>query len=163
MAARRQLLAIFVGVTMVLGSVAALEYHRAPAPAVTPLYLDVTTNQSNRPSFPAGVRLYDVTFEQRGACSPLFWMLPWAVTLNGSTRIQPLTATIPPQYYYGTGSASLAVIVFPVPDGSYQRKSFPTTVNYDDPTSGVVNVVGSDVTVQVDGAPTGCTTTTRAG
>ena len=159
MAARRQLLVIFVGVIVVLGSIAALEYYRAAIPAVTTPYSNVTTKESNPPSFPPGVRLYDVTFQQRGACSPVFWMLPWAVTLNSWTQIQPHGATIPPQYYYGTSDASLAEIVFSVPNGSYQWKAFPTTGYNSDPTSGVVKVSGSNVTVQVDGEPTGCTTT----
>ena len=163
MTARHQLVVIFVGVTVVLGLSAALEYYRAAVTGVTPPYSNVTTNQSNPPSSPPGVRLYDVTFQQRGACSPVFWMLPWAVTLSDWTQVQPPAATIPPQYCYGTSNASLAVIVFAVPNGSYHWKSFLTTVYNSDPTSGVVQVSGTNVTVQVDGEPTGCTTTTQAG
>lgn len=87
-------------------------------------------------------------------------MLPWAVTLDGRTHTQPASAVIPPAYYYGTTNSTLSMIVFSVPDGSYNWRSFPTTVYNDDPTSGVVHIDGSDITVQVDGYPTGCTTTT---
>jgi len=117
----------------------------------------VTTNQPGNPSYPEDTVRYTVTFQQAGFCSPEMWMLPWAVTLDSITHIQPTTAVVPPSYYYGTGNASLSEIVFSVPDGSYKWQSFPATES-SLPTSGVVVVDGSGVTVQVDGYPTSCTT-----
>ena len=103
---------------------------------------------------------YTLTFRQRGVCSPIFWMLPWAVTLDNATeKVQPPNASIPPAYYYGTSNVSLSTIVFSVANGTYQWKSFPPS-GYGDPSSGNVTIAGSDAFIQVDGFPTGCTTTT---
>ena len=105
---------------------------------------------------------YTLTFRQRGVCSPILWMLPWAVTWDNSTaKVQPPNATIPPTYYYSTGNTSLSTIVFSVGNGTYQWKSFPPS-GYGDPSSGNVTIAGSSAVIQVDGSPIGCTTTSTA-
>lgn len=105
---------------------------------------------------------YTLTFQQRGVCSPIMWMLPWAVTLDNTTeKVQPPNASIPPAYYYSTNNANLSRIVFSVGNGTYQWKSFPLS-GYGNPSSGIVTIAGSDTVILVDGFPTGCTTTTTA-
>ncbi len=42
-----------------------------------------TTFTSTRP------QLYNVTFQQAGACSPAVYVLPWSVTLGNTTEAQP--------------------------------------------------------------------------
>jgi hypothetical protein len=159
MVTRLQVVVIIVGLVVVLGLFAGIESYRIHYSNGNIFNQRVTTNQPNGPLYFPGTKLYDVSFQQRGACAQVMWQLPWAVTFNGQTQVRPSNATIPPPYFYGTFNASLAVIVFHAPNGSYRWKSYPTTVYDDDPISGVVNVNSSNVTVQVDGEPTGCTET----
>ena len=117
----------------------------------------VTTSRNTIASGP-----YTLAFRQRGVCSPIMWMLPWAITLDNTTeKVQPPTASIPPAYYYGTNNESLSTIGFSVGNGTYQWKSFPPS-GYGDPSSGNVTIAGSDAVIQVDGFPTGCIITTTS-
>jgi len=40
-------------------------------------------------------RLYDVTFQQSGDCSPPVYVAPWSVTLGNETSAEPSNATLP--------------------------------------------------------------------
>lgn len=46
---------------------------------------------------PVETRLFEVTFHQCGACSPLAFVAPWSVTLGSETVAEPSTATLPIQ------------------------------------------------------------------
>jgi len=120
----------------------------------------VASNFTTTTSAARGTRLYDVTFQQLGDCSPPVYVVPWSVTLGNVTIAQPSNATLPiksPPSTYGPANQSLATIVFSVPDGVYQYTiSPPGTFSSD---SGSVTVNGTGVLVMVYGPAIGCRTT----
>ncbi len=90
--------------------------------------------------------LHKVTFLQSGGCSPPFasYVEPWSVTLANHTQAAPPNAKLPVQ---SIGSYQNLPIAFYKPNGVY-----PYNVDaavYFSPSSGTVNVNGSDVTVTV--------------
>jgi hypothetical protein len=107
------------------------------------------------------MRLYDVTFHQSGACSPLAYVAPWSVTLGNETVAEPSNATLPipgGPYAGGPENQNLSTIVFSVPDGVYQYALSPSGA-FALPV-GSVTVNGSDVSVEVEGPLFSCTATT---
>ncbi len=107
-------------------------------------------------------QVYTVVFQQLGSCSnPEFWGIPWAVTIGDTTEVQPPGTPLPPDNgslsgETGTLNENFSVIAFALPDGSYNFKVDPST--YFQPNSGVVDVNGADVLVQI-GYETSCTAT----
>ena len=151
---RNGLVAVLLVAAMFIGAGVGYFIGSSSQRTATPL---VTTSHITIVSGP-----YTLTFRQRGVCSPILWMLPWAVTLDNSTeQVQPPNTSIPPAYYYSTSNASLSAIVFSVGNGTYQWKSLPPS-GYGDPSSGNVTIAGSSAVIQVDGSPTDCTTTSTA-
>lgn len=111
----------------------------------------------------SAVQLYDVTFRQSGACSPLAYVAPWSVTLGNETIAEPSNATLPVQngtYTAGPEYQNLSTIVFSVPNGVYQYKLAPFGAF--GPNSGSVTVDGSDVTVVANGPILSCAPTAKA-
>lgn len=104
-----------------------------------------------------GARLYDVTFHQSGACSPLVYVAPWSVTLGNETVAEPSNATLPISggYVAGPEYQSLSTIAFSVPDGVYQYALSPQGA-FAQP-KGSVTVNGSDVSVELSGPAVTCT------
>jgi hypothetical protein len=107
---------------------------------------------SNMPS--SSARLFDVTFEQVGACANnTGHSFPWGVTLNSQSKIQPPSATFAShstaQSFGGSGGGTINQtqlnIKFQVPLGAYnysiQGDFFPS--------GGFVQVNDSDVSLEV--------------
>ena len=68
-----------------------------------------------------GVRVYDVTFQQVRYCGQ-FNIIPWAVTLNGLTEVEPSNQSLPlPTDTFSTivPNQNLTRIIFSVPPGTY--------------------------------------------
>ena len=109
--------------------------------------------------------LYNVTFEQIGACSPPVYTVPWSVTLGGKTQAEPPNTPLPianGSYSAGPEPPGLYTIVFTsVPDGVYQYKIAPSGPFYT--TSGTVTVNGTNVSVPVNGPVVSCRITTATG
>jgi hypothetical protein len=121
----------------------------------------VASNSTLTTSSGAEARLYDVTFHQSGACSPLTYVAPWSVTLGNETIAEPSNATLPipgGPYAGGQEDQNLSTIVFSVPDGVYQYSLSPSEA-FASP-MGSVTVNGSDVSIKVDGPLVSCTATT---
>jgi hypothetical protein len=121
----------------------------------------VASNGTVTTSSALETRLYDVTFHQSGACSPLAYVAPWSVTLGNETIAEPSNATLPipgGPYAGGPENQNLSTIVFSVPDGVYQYTLSPSGA-FASPV-GSVTVNGSDVSVEVDGPLFSCTATT---
>ncbi|MDA4116485.1 MAG: hypothetical protein OK442_08020 [Thaumarchaeota archaeon] len=119
----------------------------------------VASNFTTTTSAAGGGRLYDVTFQQSGDCSPPLYVVPWSVTLGNVTIAQPSNATLPitsePSNPSQTNQ-SLSTIVFSVPDGSYQYTISPKGTFSSD--YGSVTVNGAGVLVTVNGPANGCKT-----
>ncbi len=117
-----------------------------------------STNLPNTTSPTKGT--YDVTFQQIGACSPTFWGVPWSVTIGNVTKVQPPDTKLPLDNFSlaGTTNASLTEITFSVTNGTYHYRVSPSA-GFFTPTSGTVNVTGSNVTVQIAYTGTSCVTT----
>jgi hypothetical protein len=121
----------------------------------------VASNFTLTTSPAGGARLYDVTFHQSGACSPLAYVAPWSVTLDNQTIAEPSNATLPipgGPYAAGPDFQNLSTIAFSVPNGLYQYSLSPSGA-FAQP-AGTVTVDGSDVSIEVDGPVLSCTTTT---
>jgi hypothetical protein len=107
-------------------------------------------------------KLYNVIFQQGGACSPPVYTIPWSVTLGNKTEAEPPNTPLPianGSYSAGPEPPSLYTIVFAsVPNGTYLYKIAPSGPFYI--TSGTVTVNGTDVSVPVEGPVVSCTTTT---
>jgi len=119
----------------------------------------VVSNGTLTTSSDAEARLYDVTFHQSGACSPLAYVAPWSVTLGNETIAEPSNATLPisgGSYAAGPENQNLSTIAFSVPDGVYQYSLSPSGA-FASPV-GSVTVNGSDVSVEVNGPVVSCTT-----
>jgi len=119
----------------------------------------VVSNGTLTTSSAAEARLYDVTFHQSGACSPLAYVAPWSVTLGNETIAEPSNATLPisgGSYAAGPENQNLSTIAFSVPDGVYQYSLSPSGA-FASPV-GSVTVNGSDVSVEVNGPVVSCTT-----
>jgi hypothetical protein len=106
--------------------------------------------------------LHCVVFQQTGACSdPEFWGIPWSVTIGGTTEVQPPGTQLPPDNgslsgLSGTLNENLTVIVFSLPDGTFQFRVSPSA-DYFTPESGTVDVNGTDVLIQIAYTGTSCT------
>jgi len=128
----------------------------------TMLGLEAVVQSATTASVTVGTQLYEVTFQQIGACSPAVYTAPWAVTLGGETIAQPSNTTLPipgGSYIAGTQFQGLSAIVFSVPNGLYQYSISPTGPF--DRTAGSVMVNGTNVTVPVEGPVVSCVTTTH--
>jgi hypothetical protein len=111
-------------------------------------------------SVPVESQLYDVTFRQSGACSPLAYVAPWSVTLGNETVAEPSNATLPipgGPYLAGPQYQGLSTIVFSVPNGIYQYSLAPSGAFAQ--AAGSVTVNGSDVSIEVNGPVLSCATT----
>ncbi|HVP22341.1 MAG TPA: hypothetical protein VMS77_00350 [Conexivisphaerales archaeon] len=104
-----------------------------------------------------------VTFRQEGACSPQFWGVPWSVTIDGQTKVQPAGTKLPldDNLLQGTANESLATISFLLPSGTYAYEVRPSNMFFS-PSSGTVTVGGGDVEVDIALSGTSCTTTVTA-
>ena len=121
----------------------------------------VASNFTATTSAAGGTHLYEVTFHQSGACSPLAYVAPWSVTLGNETIAEPSNATLPiseGSYAAGPEFQNLSTIAFSVPNGLYQYNLSPSGA-FAQPT-GSVMVDGSDVSIEVNGPVLTCTTTT---
>ena len=125
----------------------------------TAAYLVVQQDGKTSSSCDGSATVHCVVFQQLGACSPAFWAVPWSVTIGGTTEVQPHGTSLPLDNLvsYGTSNANLSVIVFSLPDGNYQYSVSPNA--FLTPTSGTVNVSGSDALVQIAYTGTSCVTT----
>jgi hypothetical protein len=94
----------------------------------------------------------EVTFQQVRYCGK-FNILPWAVTLDGQTEVQPSNQSLPlPGNTFSTlvPNQNLTRMTFLVPLGSYNYTiEGGSGFNGFYPTSGAVQVNGSDVLVNV--------------
>jgi hypothetical protein len=106
-------------------------------------------------------QVYQVTFQQMGACSPEFWGVPWSVMIGNQTEVQPPNATLPlnDNGLYGTTNKSLVTIVFSLPKGMYDINVHPSN-HFFEPNGGVVDVTGN-VSVQIRYVGTSCTISTK--
>jgi hypothetical protein len=106
---------------------------------------------------PAGPRLFEVTFHQSGACSPLAYVAPWSVTLGNETVVEPSDAALPISggFVAGPEYQNLSTIVFAVPDGVFQYTLAPSGA-FSQP-AGSVTVNGTDVAVELSGPDVTCT------
>jgi PQQ-like domain len=104
----------------------------------------------------------EVTFQQIGACSPTFWGVPWSVTIGNVTKAQPPGAKLPLGNYSlsGTSNSSLSEITFSLANGTYDYTVSPSA-EFFTPTSGTINVSGSNITVDITYTGTSCITTTQ--
>ena len=122
-----------------------------PSGGATTVTMTVT-----RPS--SSSRLYQVMFNQTGACSPPFYLAPWSVTLGNETAIfGPANATLPlsdSHYEAAQQFKAYAVIVFSVPNGTYTYSVQPQFLAQ----KGTVTVNGADLVVQVRAPPVTCRT-----
>lgn len=103
-------------------------------------------------------QVYKVTFQQAGWCTPPVYTAPWEVTLGNETEVEPSNATLPIPTNSATESGAFqkySTIVFSVPDGTY---SYTVQIAGVQPTSGIIVVSGSDVTIGVSGLPPACVT-----
>jgi hypothetical protein len=98
--------------------------------------------------------VYQLTFLQLGACSHTLFAPRWFVTLGNITEREPANYAF---NGYVLGPGPVLPIVFSVGNGTYHYKLGPSPLF--EPDSGVVNVNGSDVTVQLSGYGTSCTLT----
>jgi len=102
---------------------------------------------------------HEVAFQQIAACSPSFWGVPWAVTIDNVTKAQPQGTKLPISYLKGTTDRNLAEIDFALEDGNYQYVISPSQ-GYFTPSSGSFTVSGNNVTIPIAYTGTSCTTTT---
>jgi hypothetical protein len=119
----------------------------------------VASSFTTTTSAAGGTRLYDVTFQQSGDCSPPVYVVPWSVTLGNVTIAQPSNATLPitsAPSNSGQTNQTLSTIVFSVPDGSYQYTISPKGTFASD--YGSVTVNGTSVLVTVYSPAIGCKT-----
>ena len=128
----------------------------ATSPATTPIgqYLQVYAEIT------VLAHLYNVTFQQMGACSPPVYVAPWSVTMNGTTKVEPPNGSVSTNGGYSAGPEPPSVysIVFSVPDGVYHYVLAPQGAFYT--FSGTVTVNGSNLSVILEGPAVSCTTTT---
>lgn len=123
----------------------------------------VLSNFTATTSAAGGTQLYEVTFHQSGACSPLAYVAPWSVTLGNETIAEPSAASLPIQngtYFAGPQYQNLSTIAFSVPDGVYQYKLAPYGAF--GPNSGGVTVDGADVSIPANGPILSCAVTAPA-
>ena len=166
------LLGFFVVLIMGLGSLTFMGYGRSTMTTSTTTVTTTLIDNGISPvtnttavSIPStGIqstgKLYNVTFIQEGACSPEFWGVPWSVTVDGQTLVQPVGTELPLNDFAlrGTTNQSLSIISFLLPDGSYQYQIRPSA-GFFTPSSGTVNVEGNNMTVDIAYTGTSCITT----
>jgi len=101
-----------------------------------------------------------VIFRQEGACSPPFWGVPWSVTIDGWTKVQPVGTSLPlnDNFLQGTTNESLSTITFLLPSGTYEYQVHPSNMFFT-PSSGTVTVSEGEVEVNIAYSGTSCTTT----
>ena len=126
-----------------------------------PQTYSTTSTAATTTTFTTGSVLYNVTFQQIGACSPAVYVLPWSVTLGNEVRAEPPGTPLPISnggYSAGPEPPGLYTIVFTVPDGVYAYTVAPQGAFYT--YTGTVTVNGSAVSIVLDGPAVSCTTTT---
>lgn len=132
---RKALLAIFIALTVGLAVVSAAEYY------------EVNNLRNSEAESSAIERVYEVAFVQAPACGIQGdWDVPWAVTLDNKTEIQPANATLPITTQENTSNQSLTMISFSVGNGTYGYEVVPKEYG---PSPGVVTVNGSNVLVRL--------------
>jgi hypothetical protein len=157
--ASRALVAVVAAVLLLaVGGAVYASFPRTP-PSTNATSTPPSTSTAPSNGQPSGV-LYNVTFQQDGACSPEFWGVPWAVTIGDHTWVQPAGTALPLNDYSigSTTNEALSTISFLLPNGFYQYEIHPSE-GFFTPDSGVVNVNGADVTVNFAYTGTSCTTT----
>jgi hypothetical protein len=124
------------------------------------IFFEVTTQPGSAKG--TSTEGYDVTFQQIGACSPVFWGVPWSVTIGDVTEAQPPNTKLPldNNSLSGTSNSSLSTITFSLANGTYDYRVSPSA-EFFTPTSGTVNVSGANVTVEIAYTGTSCITTTQ--
>jgi PQQ-like domain len=105
---------------------------------------------------------YAVTFRQTGACSPVFWGVPWSVSVGNLTQVQPPGTKLPLDNYSlsGTRNSSLSEITFSLATGTYGYRVSPSA-GFFTPTFRTINVSGSNITVDIAYTGTSCITTSQ--
>ena len=181
------LLGVCVILTLIFASLAVAEYGQVstsiatttmPTTTTQTATLPVTTTTTSTttltatqtvttttPTAATTQQVYDVVFQQLGACSnPEFWGVPWSVTIGNTTEVQPPGTPLPisNSTLYGTTNKNLTVITFSLPDGSYHFRVSPS-YEFFTPDSGTIDVNGTDVLVQIAYSGTSCTTTVVTG
>ena len=106
------------------------------------------------PSSSSGAQVYAVTFQQVRDCGQ-YNIMPWAVTIDGLTAVQPSNQSLPlPTNYFSTrvSNQNLTRITLFVPPGTYDYTLSGGAEMGGGfyPTSGTVVVSGSDVIVNVE-------------
>lgn len=101
-----------------------------------------------------GARVYAVTFQQVRDCGE-YNIMPWAVTIDGLTAVQPSNQTLPlPTNYFSTrvSNQNLTRLTVFVPPGTYDYTLSGGAEMGGGlyPTSGTVVVSGLDVVVNVE-------------
>ena len=104
-------------------------------------------------------QLFELVFNETGYCSPAVYPAPWAVTLNNKTTlVEPPNASLPlPENgvtSYSPSNKNYSMIVFSVPNGTYNYTIYPKVIFRQ---SGTVTVNNSDVLIQVIGTGVPCT------
>lgn len=163
-------IAVIIAILVIAGFT-ALYFVLGPAPKTQgPGVAKTTVNSTTIPLFPEGSTTaspveYNVTFSQIGACNvSTFWAIPWSVTIDGVTKVQPPEDAPPASNsttgyeVYGNSYQPYAVITFFLKSGVYNY-SIGNGVFFT-PSSGVVNVQGN-TTVDIDYTGTSCTTQTH--
>lgn len=136
------LLAIFITLIVGLAIVSAGEYY------------EINNIRNTNTNSSVIARVYEVTFVQATSCGPPGeWGIPWAVTLDNQTEVQPSNATLPvTTHTKNTTNQSLTMISFSVRNGTYDYDVAP---NVPGPSPGMVTVDGSNVLVRL-GWEAGC-------
>ncbi len=102
---------------LIIGSVAYLTVSPTNKTITKVVTFSRTTTSANS----TGVRAYDVTFQQVRYCGQ-FNIVPWSVTLNGLTEVEPSNQSLPlPTNTFSTivSNQNLTRIIFSVPPGTY--------------------------------------------
>ena len=111
----------------------------------------MTSTVTGTPVSTTGARVYAVTFQQVRYCGQ-YNIMPWAVTIDGLTAVQPSNQTLPlPTNYFSTrvSDQNLTRITLFVPPGTYDYTLSGGAEMGGGfyPTSGTVVISGSDVVV----------------
>lgn len=120
---------------------------------LTTLLVSSTNIATGTATNSTGVRVYGVTFQQVRDCGQ-FNIMPWAVTFNGLTEVEPSNQSLPlPTNTFSTivPNQNLTRMTFSVPSGTYNYTVSGGAVGGGElyPGSGTIHVDGSDVLVNV--------------
>jgi len=118
----------------------------------------VTSTVTGTPVSTTGARVFAVTFQQVRDCGQ-YNIMPWAVTIDGLTAVQPSNQSLPlPTNYFSTivPNQNLTRITFYLPSGVYNyalsggAPMGGELYTGSGMTSGTVEVSGADVSVNVE-------------